>query len=78
MTSARSLLILGLSAVGVVTAVQSTPTRSLGKLLAEHPEPFSGIVEVRELASGSVIVLDGKDNVLQLLSPDLETATSEA
>lgn len=75
MTIARPLLILGLSALGVVTAVQSVPTRSLGKLLAEHPEPFSGIVEVRELASGSVIVLDGKDNVLQLLSQDLETAT---
>ena len=75
MTIARPLLMLGLSVLGVVAGVQSTPTRALGKLLGEHPEPFSGILEVRELASGSVIVLDAKDNLLQFLSPDLKTGT---
>ena len=75
MTIARPLLMLGLSVLGVVAGVQSTPTRALGKLLGEHPEPFSGILEVRELASGSVIVLDAKDNLLQFVSPDLKTGT---
>ncbi len=50
---------------------QNVPTRTVGKASVELEEPFSGILEIRELRSGAVVVLDGKDNVLQVVSPDL-------
>ena len=54
-------------------AAQTVAARAVGKVLAELPEPFSAVSDVRELSDGRLVVLDVKDNVLRLVSADLAT-----
>jgi hypothetical protein len=52
---------------------QGVTTRKLGKPIAELAEPLSGAGDLRELRDGRLVVLDVKDNLLQLVSADLGT-----
>jgi hypothetical protein len=65
---------VALFALPAFLGAQGVPTRTVGKVIAEHPEPFSGVLDVRELAGGGVIVLDAKDNLMQFVSANLQTA----
>jgi hypothetical protein len=70
------LVLFVLFALPILGLSQGVPTRTLGKAIAEHPEPFSGVLEVRELGTGSLVLLDSKDNLLQHLSANLQTSRS--
>lgn len=54
---------------------QAPPVKVLGKPSVEMEDPFSGILEVRETRSGSLVVLDAKDNALYHVTPSLGAAT---
>jgi hypothetical protein len=68
-----ALAALALALLPVVLGAQKVQSRALGKPLAELAEPFSGAADVRELADGRLVVLDARDNLLQLVSADLAT-----
>ena len=53
----------------VVGLAQATtvPTRSIGKVDVEYPEPFTTVTSVRELRDGRVIVADRREKTLQLI-----------
>lgn len=68
------LVLFALIALPTVGWGQGIPTRTVGKVIAEHPEPFSGVLEVRELSGGGLILLDAKENLLQHISANLQTA----
>jgi hypothetical protein len=60
----------------VALGAQATAApRKLGRPLVELEEPFSGILDLRELSNGSVIALDGKDNVMWFVHADFGQAT---
>lgn len=54
---------------------QAIPLKTLGKPLVEMEDPFSGILDLRELSSGALIVLDAKDNLIYHVGPDMSAAT---
>lgn len=63
-----SHIILALAAIApAAVAAQAVPARTLTKPDAEWAEPFSQITGIRELKSGSVIVGDSRDKVIQLI-----------
>ena len=65
-----------LVALGVpLSATSQVATRVLGKPLAEAIDPFSGILDVRETSTGSLVVLDAKDNAIYRVTPTLGAAT---
>ncbi|MGQ0648501.1 MAG: hypothetical protein ACT4P7_13130 [Gemmatimonadaceae bacterium] len=70
---AALLLACVISGIPSRAGAQKVATRALGKPLVELAEPFSGASEVRELADGRLVVLDVKDNALQLVSADFES-----
>jgi hypothetical protein len=55
--------------------VAQVPVKALGKPLAEAEDPFSGILDVRETSTASLIVLDTKDNALYYVTASLSAAT---
>ena len=70
----RGIAIVAAAAVAAAgLEAQKVATRTLGKPLAELEEPLSQAADVRELSDGRLVVLDVKDNVLQLVSADLST-----
>lgn len=56
-----------------VVHAQTVPTRAIGKVVSELEEPFSGVLDLRELGSNALLVLDGKDNILFYVPPDFAT-----
>ncbi|MGH7467915.1 MAG: hypothetical protein ACRENP_07995 [Longimicrobiales bacterium] len=61
----RWLLLLWLWPLGAA----AQQTRTLGKPDFEHKEPFTQIASLRELRDGRLIVLDSRENTLQLIDP---------
>ncbi len=56
-----------------VLQAQPVPTRAIGKMVSELEEPFSGVLDLRELSNKGLVVLDGKDNILSFVPPDFAT-----
>jgi len=54
----------------------SVPIRTLGQPVAEHPEGFTRIAAIRELSDGRVIVVDDREQRLELL--DFRTGDSRS
>jgi hypothetical protein len=65
--------VLGVAAPRVAQAQGAT--RALTKPEVEFPEPFSGVIAVRELRDGRVLVADTKDKIVQLVDLKGKRAT---
>ena len=66
--------------LSIVTATlipvsQQIPTRTLSTPELEYPEPFSDVVDVRELRNGTVIVVDSRERIIHAVDMKRATAT---
>ena len=72
---------VSIAAVGLATVVHAQSKRTFAKPDLEFAEPFSLLTSLRELRDGRVIVIDSRENQLQVVdfvvlgeSPDCRLA----
>jgi hypothetical protein len=70
----RDVVLVGLAVVyaGQSAHAQSVPVRKLGAPIATYDHEFTGIDGVRELSSGRLIAIDGRDKAIHFIEADLQ------
>jgi hypothetical protein len=70
----RGAMAIALALLGLPLPAQTVATRTVGKPVAEYAEPFTVLMNARELSDGRVLVTDAQERTVHLVDAKLASA----